>query len=321
MIIEAFGTAETVDEAKENAEILLKAENKIRDNEEINFEIVEMPKAKIFGFLGGRLAKVRVYVERPDVKERKKGVASKPAATSPAEKKPSASKQKSAAKSVEKTANAAKPQTAAADVGETDAVKKPGVPAENLDPSSRAGKAAAYLKAVLAQLGCTDARLTVVENEDSAEIDIEGEHLGIVIGRRGETLDALQYLTSLSANVKGAGYYRVVINIGDFRGKRAESLKGLAHKISRQVLRTGRSRSLEPMNPYERRIVHTAVQEIDGVYSKSIGEGARRHIIISPENPVRRPRRTEAAAGAAGAAETHKKTDAENLPLYGRIDK
>lgn len=316
MIIEAFGTAETVDEAKENAEVLLKAENKIKDNEEINFEIVEMPKAKLFGFLGGKLAKVRVYVERPDAKEPKKNAPQKNRAAAENTKKPAAPKAKPPVKQPAKAVST--PEKAQ---NETEETKKVGVPAESLDPSSRAGKAAAYLKSVLVQLGCADARLSVVENEDSAQIDIEGEHLGVVIGRRGETLDALQYLTSLSANVKGAGYYRVVINIGDFRNKRTESLKGLAHKISRQVLKTGRSRSLEPMNPYERRIVHTAVQEIEGVYSKSIGEGARRHIVISPENPVRRPRRNEPVTGGAREPEAPKKTDAENLPLYGRIDK
>ena len=101
--------------------------------------------------------------------------------------------------------------------------------------------------------------------------------MGAVIGHRGETLDALQYLAGLAANNTSG------LNFGNYREKREQALNGLAAKVCEQVLRTGRSRALEPMNPYERRIIHTAVQGIDGVISESVGEGSSRRVVIAAE--------------------------------------
>lgn len=110
---------------------------------------------------------------------------------------------------------------------------------------------------------------------------------GAIIGRRGETLDALQYLTSLVANRGTEEYIRVSLNVGDYREKRDETLRGLARKSASQVLKYGRNVVLEPMNPYERRVIHTEIQEIEGVKSHSIGSDSDRRVVISLEEGVK----------------------------------
>lgn len=158
---------------------------------------------------------------------------------------------------------------------------------------SPAEAAAAYLRDVLAALGAGDAQVEVreTEGERACVLAITGEDLGFVIGRRGDTLDALQYLVSLIANRQSEEYYRVTVDIGNYREKREQSLTGLAKKMGNQVARTGRRMSLEPMNPYERRIIHTAVQGISGVTSWSVGSEPNRYVIIGPtEDNVNRNR-------------------------------
>ena len=137
-------------------------------------------------------------------------------------------------------------------------------------------------------------------------LTLEGEDLGFIIGHRGDTLDALQYLTGLVANRVENSYYRVTLDIGNYRQKREQALSGLARKIGNQAARTGRKTSLEPMNPYERRIIHTAVQEIKGATSWSVGSEPNRHVIIGPseDNPVKnRPARSGNRSGRGGRQE------------------
>lgn len=212
--------------------------------------------------------------------------------------------------------------------------------------------AVAYLKEILAALGVGDVTVTAEDQEKGCYISLEGEDLGFVIGRRGDTLDALQYLVSLVANRLSDDFYRVTIDIGNYREKRERSLTGLAKKTGNQVARTGRKISLEPMNPYERRIVHTAVQEIDGATSWSVGSEPNRYVIIGPteDNPNRarrrggrrddRPRRDPneytkpthevrafvprsnplpSADGATPPSRTESKAE-ESATLYGRIE-
>lgn len=154
---------------------------------------------------------------------------------------------------------------------------------------SKAETAAEYIKSILF---CMDieAGLEITENEDGAVIDITGDTTGAVIGRRGETLDAIQYLASMAANRSDKEYYRITLDSCGYREKRKAILEDLARKISKTVLRTGRTSTLEPMNPYERRIIHAAVSEIEGVTSKSIGEEPYRKVVISSVNgrPERR---------------------------------
>ena len=213
-------------------------------------------------------------------------------------------------------------------------------PAAEVAADSPAGKGIAYLSNVLEKLGCTKAEITVNSVEGGTQINISGEGLGVVIGHRGETLDALQYLVSLAANAGQGGYHRIVLNTGDFRKRREQTLIALAQRMSDQAMKSGKCRTLEPMNPYERRIIHTTVQQIEGVTSTSFGEGAARRVVIAPEGKEPRPRMDYNRNGRGGRRgdrgfsrprkEAYKPQvnpdkapvkDADALPLYGRIDK
>ena len=157
--------------------------------------------------------------------------------------------------------------------------------------SAKLQAAQEYLQAILDKMGIEGVTMTVEEGEESATITLNGEHLGILIGHHGETLDALQHLTTLVCNRLDGKYFRVTLDCGQYRDKRQKALKDLARRTSIKVARTGRSQMLEPMNPYERRIVHSVVTEMEGVTSKSKGEDPNRRVIILPTNP--RPRSSQ----------------------------
>ena len=152
--------------------------------------------------------------------------------------------------------------------------------------------AAEYLQEVVVQMGVDDAKVLIrQENEETSELEITGgSQVSVAIGHRGETLDALQYLACLVANTDKEGYHRVTLDVGQFREKRKETLENLGRKMAAKALRTGKVCSLEPMNPYERRIIHGVVQQIDGVVSWSDGKEYSRHIVIGPENSERAKR-------------------------------
>ena len=141
-----------------------------------------------------------------------------------------------------------------------------------------------YIISVLSAMG-VNATAKVYQNDSGAVIELESSSNGTIIGRRGETLDALQYLSSMMANKGDKEYFRITIDCFGYREKRKVTLQQLAVKVAKNVLRTGRSQPLEPMNPYERRVIHSAVSEIEGVVSKSVGEEPYRKIIISSTNP------------------------------------
>lgn len=143
--------------------------------------------------------------------------------------------------------------------------------------------AKAYLADIIEKLGVKNVSIEAKETEDGAEFDINGDDIGFIIGHRGETLDALQYLTGLVVNHIHDEYFRVIINIGNYREKREKTLGILGRKLAFKACKTGEKISLEPMNPYERRIIHTAVQKVRGATSWSEGESIQRHVVIGPE--------------------------------------
>lgn len=149
-------------------------------------------------------------------------------------------------------------------------------------------KAKNFLKKVLEKMGFTDVVINISEKENGILIDLSGDDLGIIIGHRGETLDAIQYLTSLVANRGEETYTRIILDMGGYREKREKTLKLLAYRIATNSIKSRRSTTLEPMNPYERRIIHTAVQEIPGAASWSVGEEPNRRVVIGIENQNRR---------------------------------
>ncbi len=186
-----------------------------------------------------------------------------------------------------------------------------------------AATAVAFLENVLAKMGVSDVKVTATTENDHCVLSLEGEDLGFIIGRRGDTLDALQYLTSLVANRGGGAYQRISINIGNYREKREKTLSGLARKAAIQAAKTGRSTSLEPMNPYERRIIHTAVQKVDGATSYSVGSDPHRHVVIaaSEDNPAKsrsnrpsRQRGEQRGESREGGRPNHGERRSEGMP-------
>lgn len=311
MIKEAVGFGDTVDEAKEDAMLALGAST----DDDVQIEIIEMPKKKVLGVFGGSRAKVRVFVELPDKEEK-----------APA-KKQKENKQKE--KQQQKIKTEKKEETKTTKKAET-AEYPDAVPAGEIAPDTKPGRAVAYLKSILSGLGCENVEIKVAVRENSALLSLEGEDLGVVIGRRGETLEALQMLVSLAANGAG-GYYRVNINIGDYREKREQALISLANRMAKQVLATGKNRTLEPMSPYERRIIHTAIQTVEGVQSNSIGEGENRRVVIHPEGKSvqsfrdnRRPRggsRGHKPSNTVVSDPSRQPLKDSDVPLYGKIEK
>ena len=128
------------------------------------------------------------------------------------------------------------------------------------------------------------APVRAADTENGLRLCIDAETMGLLIGRRGETLDAMQYLVSLVANKnrKEEGYIRVTLDTEGYRSRREETLKRLARKNATQVRQTGRAIAMEPMNPYERRILHSALQGFSGVSTHSEGEEPNRHVVITP---------------------------------------
>lgn len=158
---------------------------------------------------------------------------------------------------------------------------KPLTPQE-ADEASK--KATEFLEGVFASMAI-DVNITAsLEGEDTILVKLEGENIGIVIGKRGDTLDALQYLTSLVVNKESENYIKVTLDTENYREKRNEALLGLSQRLAAKVTRTGKKYTLEPMNPYERRIIHSALQSSEEVTTYSIGQEPYRKVVIAPKN-------------------------------------
>lgn len=162
--------------------------------------------------------------------------------------------------------------------------EEPVLPREVIDYTAEAaeGNAAAdFLKGLLKEMG-VEAEVLANVSEEGIRLRIDSSSMGILIGHRGETLDAIQYLTSLAINRsrKETGYTRVTIDTEGYRDKREETLTRLARKIASQVKATGRARTLEPMNPYERRVLHATLQNHPYVATRSEGEEPNRRVVI-----------------------------------------
>jgi spoIIIJ-associated protein len=144
-------------------------------------------------------------------------------------------------------------------------------------------RAIKFMEQLLEKMSLPGVLIESEEKDEGIYINLEGEGLGLIIGHRGETLDALQYLVSLVANKGEDQYKRITLDTGHYREKRERTLVTLARRIAINAVKTRRNTSLEPMNPYERRIIHTAVQEIKGAASWSVGEEPNRRVVIGAE--------------------------------------
>ena len=156
-------------------------------------------------------------------------------------------------------------------------------PATLSEPSRRAF---AFLSDTARLMGLEEPGIAFAEDEHGLKVRVEGSHVGALIGHRGETLDALQLLTGLVVNhhqgENGAGYCRVTLDIGSYRAKREETLRALALRLAAKAKRSGRSVTLEPMNSYERRIIHSALHDYAGVTTYSEGDDPYRYVVIAP---------------------------------------
>ena len=286
---------------------------------DVDVRVLEEGSKGLFGLFGSRPAKVLLTVKaseedplgnlleeaskpekkkaekKPEEKKpEKKAAEKKPAEKKSAEKKP-VEKKPAEPKAPEKKPvekNEQKEEAPAADgadgaEAEKQAIRtmeKPEVtmiPDDQLDAESPAGVAKAFLMELTKLMGVDVAIDMGTDAEGNVYGFINGDTLGILIGRRGETLDAVQYLTSLKVNKGRDSYTRVTLDTENYRAKREDTLIRLANRMANRALRTGRKVSLEPMNPYERRIIHFALQQNEGVATHSEGDEPNRHVVIT----------------------------------------
>lgn len=370
---EVIATGLTVDEAIEAA-----CEKLGAPRESVDIEVLEMPKKKFFG-LKTVPAKVKAVLQdeyankflpkepkkterkpkeqpqkrAPEAKpvEKQEKPAEKPAEKAPEQKKPQQPKQpKPQQKPQQKKEQPKKEQVkeapAAAEPVEAEEPAKQEF--KEIEPAVlelKGGEAAEYIKSVLVALGHTDANVTYTQKNGMIVLQLSGADMGAVVGRRGDNLDAMQYLASLVANRSEGSYVRVVLDVDDYRSKREASLRAYARKMAIQAIKSQRAITLEAMNPYERRIVHSTVQTVSGATSKSTGSEPNRRVVISPVAGAKPPRRDDGGkrrfdgnkrGGRGGRGDRGQKRESQKvvvpqsneppkndtsaISLYGRID-
>ena len=279
MIRTQESTGKTVDEAFAKACALLGVQ---AEDENVSREVLEYPQKT--GFLGLKTtpAKVRVSVEEPDapaapvveekVEPEVKPVVEETPAEEPKAEEPAAAPVAEEAAPVEEAADPAAE-------GE-----EPEVPI-NIEENAKVKAAVDYLKEVIALMGVENVTFSAVQKGEATIIRLDGEKLGALIGRRGETMESLSYLASLVANRLEGDYIKLGLDVAGYRDKRENDLTVLAQRIGNKVRKTGRSFAMEPMNPYERRIIHSAIGKMEGVRSESKGEGRDRRVVIYSTAP------------------------------------
>ena len=287
MIRTQEATGKTVDEARAKACALLGVQ---AEDLNVSYEVLEMPQKT--GFLGLKLtpAKVRVSVEEPDIpaapvveeapapaaEEKVEAPAEEAAAPAPAEDAPAAQQPAAAVEEA-----AAPAEETAAPAEEAEEVEVP----INIEENNKVKAAVDYLKEVITLMGVSDVAFSAVQKGEATIIRLDGEKLGALIGRRGETMESLSYLASLVANRLEGDYIKLGLDVAGYRDKRESDLTALAQRIGAKVRKTGRSFAMEPMNPYERRIIHSAIGKMEGVRSESKGEGRDRRVVIYSTAP------------------------------------
>lgn len=248
--------------------------------EDVNIDILDEGHKGFLGLLGAKPVVVRLTVkenaeETNVLKDVKLGLnPENPKAEKPA--------RPAAAKPAGKKAPAEKPAPTAEKPAEKPIEKKaPAAPTDGVAPEAKAEE---FLRNVTKLMGVDVTIDSKRDDEGNVRVDMHGDTLGILIGRRGETLDALQYLTSLYVNRGQEGYTRVTLDTENYRAKREEALTRLANRMANRAVKTGRKVVLEPMNPYERRILHSALQKNENVSTHSEGEEPNRHVVITLNN-------------------------------------
>ena len=283
MIRTQESTGKTVDEARAKACALLGVQ---ADDMNVSYEVLEMPQKT--GFLGLKTtpAKVRVSVEEPDA----------PAAAPEKPVQTMAEQPVEAAAPVQETAPEAEqaPAVEESAAEQTPAAEQPAEAAEEaeevevpivIEENAKVKAAVDYLREVITLMGVENVTFSAVQKGEATIIRLDGEKLGALIGRRGETMESLSYLASLVANRLEGDYIKLGLDVAGYRDKRESDLTALAQRIGTKVRKTGRSFAMEPMNPYERRIIHSAISKMEGVRSESKGEGRDRRVVIYSTAP------------------------------------
>jgi spoIIIJ-associated protein len=267
---------------------------------EVDIQVIHEGSKGLFGFFGSRQAKVKLTIKQdenlPDAaraifqdalgndEEEQDEAVQVPKVP---EQKPA---EKPAVKSAEKTKEKRekKPRVQRAKKQQKPEKTQKVKPAVQRDIESLEGIAQAFLQEVTKLMGLDVSVHSSRNEEGNVQVVFQGDPQGILIGRRGETLDALQYLTSLQVNRGGEGYTRVTLDSEGYRAKREDSLMRLANRMANRAKKTRRKVRLEPMNPYERRIIHTTLQKVEGVTTYSEGEEPYRKIVISPDEGAKK---------------------------------
>ena len=287
MIRTQESTGKTVDEAFAKACALLGVQ---AEDENVSREVLEYPQKT--GFLGLKTtpAKVRVSVELPDAPAAALAKPVEPVAEQPVE--TAAPVQETAPVAEEVPAAVAEPAAPAAE--QTPAAEQPAEAAEEaeevevpivIEENAKVKAAVDYLREVITLMGVENVTFSAVQKGEATIIRLDGEKLGALIGRRGETMESLSYLASLVANRLEGDYIKLGLDVAGYRDKRESDLTALAQRIGAKVRKTGRSFAMEPMNPYERRIIHSAISKMEGVRSESKGEGRDRRVVIYSTDP------------------------------------
>ena len=273
MLKEVIAIGKDVNEAKENARVALGA----GPLDDVNFEILHMGSRGIFGIIGVKNAQVKASMEVPDAPHEKRG--EKPRHEKKKNKKPEARREEKKNEPKEK-----KPREEKKSEPKEAIIPEAEMKMERREVSIGEDMSFDFINTLIADIGL-DATAELYACEDgSRRITLTGEDASILIGHHGDTLDALQYLANLASarkNIKGErDKSRVTIDIGGYRAKREETLRALARRMAAKALRNRRSVMLEPMSAYERRIIHSEVQGIEGVSTNSVGSDNNRKIVI-----------------------------------------
>lgn len=266
-------------------------------SEQVDIEIIQEGSKGVLGIFGAKDAIVRatakgVSLEEELFSDRKIEKEEKPTESAP--KKPEVKKAAAPEKEPEKKKEEPAyvmdtlvedrlAQARAAKEAEMAEKKEPKEPIAYSEDAKVAEEAAiAFLLPVLKEMGIEAKIEGSMEEEDVLKLDIQGEGLGVIIGKRGNTLDSLQYLTALVANKKTENHVKIKLDAENYREKRKQTLEKLAINLAKKVRKTNRRVALEPMNPYERRIIHSVLQSFNGVETHSEGEEPFRKVVISP---------------------------------------
>ena len=284
-VVEKWG--DSIDQA---VDLALRDMKLTRDD--VDVEVLEEPTKGFLGIIGNTLAKVRVTKKGAAVQEEhkeekgfqpvEKKAPEKKAEVVEEEPKEDSKQERRWKKNTNK-----KPLS---ELIESDESLTPDPTAEEVDfheqikelPPCEEHIALDFLKDVIREMGL-DLTMKAKANETNVYIELEGPDCGTIIGRRGQTLDALQYLTSLVVNKEHEDYVKVVIDAEDYRARREKTLEQLADKMARKAIKSHRSLKLDPMNPYERKVIHATLQSNPRVTTRSEGQDPYRRVVIEPK--------------------------------------